>query len=77
MALSIESLRLVDTLLPRSVYLFPSRSAGTLAKSLHFSSWIFWDWSFGNPGFWSYLNFCFAAESHSTFSEDHLSRVTV
>ena len=35
-ALSIESLRLVYTLLPRLVYLLPSGSVGKLVKSLHF-----------------------------------------
>ena len=77
MALSIESLRLVDTLLPRSVYLFPYGFVGVLVKSFQFSSWILWDWSFGNPAFWSSFHFWFAAGSHSTFSENHLSRVTV
>ena len=73
-ALSIESLSLVENLCPISEFLFPSGAVGTLVKSLYFSSWMLWYWSFGNPTFWSSLNFCFAAVSHSTFSAAHLSR---
>ena len=36
--LSIESLRLVETLSPSAVFIFPSEEVGTLVKSIQFSS---------------------------------------
>ena len=49
LALSIESLRLLETLFPSTVFHSPSGYVGTLVKSLQFLSWVLWDCNFGNP----------------------------
>ena len=74
MELYIESLSLVETLWPRSVFLFPYGDVGTLVKSLQFSFWMLWYCRFGNPDLWSSFHFYFSDLSNSKFSEAHISR---
>ena len=47
--LSIESLRLAETLSPSDMFLYPSGDVGALVNSLQFSYWMLRDCIFGNP----------------------------
>ena len=49
MSLSIESMGLVNTLYPSTVFLFNSEDMGTSVKSLQLSSWMLWGLVFMNP----------------------------
>ena len=72
-SLSIESLCLVENLLPSSVFISPSGDVETLVKSIQVLSWMLWDCSFGNPDFWSSLHLYFSAVLYYIFSADHFS----
>ena len=73
-ALSIVSIRLVETLSPGEVFLFPSVFLGTFIKILQFLPWIFWGLVWLVTLSWSKIKLLSASELHSTFSVAHMYR---